>query len=91
MCLAIPGEIQERYPGDGGLPFAEVRFGSVTREVCLVYTPEARTGDYVIVHVGFAIQVLDQAAAAATQDELARLQELQEQRDRPRSDGEEPS
>lgn len=40
-----------------------MRFGVVAREVCLAYTPEAREGDYVIVHAGFAIQVLDEAAA----------------------------
>lgn len=73
MCLAIPGEILETHPGANGLPVAEVRFGAVTREVCLAYTPEARVGDWVIVHAGFAIQTLDRAAAEATLAELARL------------------
>jgi hydrogenase expression/formation protein HypC len=66
MCLAVPGKIVERWEGAGGLPFGKVRFGSVAREVCLAYTPEAGPGDYVIVHVGFAIQRLDEAAAART-------------------------
>lgn len=66
MCLAVPGEIIEQWEGAGGLPFGKVRFGSVAREVCLAYTPEARAGDYVIVHVGFAIQRLDRAAAERT-------------------------
>lgn len=70
MCLAIPGKIIEQWEGAGGLPFGKVRFGSVAREVCLAYVPEARAGDYVIVHVGFAIQRLDQASAERTLAEL---------------------
>ena len=66
MCLAIPGEILSLNPTTGGLPGARVRFGHVVQEVCLAYTPEAGVGDYVIVHVGFAIQVLDEKAAAET-------------------------
>jgi hydrogenase expression/formation protein HypC len=72
MCLALPGRIVERVEGPGALPFAKVAFGSVAREVCLAYTPEAQVGDYVIVHVGFAIQRLDEAAAERT---LALLEE----------------
>ncbi len=66
MCLAIPGLILERTDGPGGLPFARVRFGTVTREVCLAYVPDAAPGQYVIVHVGFAIQRLDEEAARRT-------------------------
>ena len=66
MCLALPGRIVERREGAGGLPFATVEFGSVQREACLAYTPDAELGDYVIVHAGFAIQRLDQAAARRT-------------------------
>lgn len=74
MCLALPGKILERRDGPGGLAFGKVQFGSVAREVCLAYTPEARPGDYVIVHVGFAIQRLDEAAAHRT---LATLEAAQ--------------
>jgi len=63
MCLAIPGELLDRSEGPSGLPFGRVRFGSVVKEVCLAYTPDAQPGDYLIVHVGFAIQTLDEAAA----------------------------
>ena len=73
MCLAIPGEIVEVREPPGGLRMADVRFGAVAREVCLAYTPEAGPGDWVIVHVGFAIQVLDRRAAAATLAELGGL------------------
>jgi hydrogenase expression/formation protein HypC len=71
MCLAIPGKILEARDGADGLRVASVQFGSVTRDVCLAYTPEAQVGDYVIVHVGFAIQRLDEAAAERTLADLA--------------------
>lgn len=76
MCLALPGRIVEMIEAGetasttGALPFARVEFGSITREVCLAYTPEATVGDYVIVHVGFAIQCLDEQAARRTLDLL---------------------
>jgi hydrogenase expression/formation protein HypC len=63
MCLAIPGLLLDRAEGPSGLLFGRVRFGSVVKEVCLAYTPEAQPGDYLIVHVGFAIQHLDEDAA----------------------------
>ena len=63
MCLAIPGRLLDRTDGPSGLPFGRVSFGSVVNEVCLAYTPEARPGDYLVVHVGFAIQRLDEDAA----------------------------
>ncbi|MBI4570260.1 MAG: HypC/HybG/HupF family hydrogenase formation chaperone [Planctomycetes bacterium] len=66
MCLALPGVIEARWEGAGALPFARVRFGAVTRDVCLAYAPEAEIGDYVIVHAGFAIARLDAAAARET-------------------------
>jgi len=58
MCLGIPGEILEVHAGAGGLRFGTVRFGAADREVCLEYVPEARVGDYVIVHVGLAISTV---------------------------------
>lgn len=66
MCLALPGLVLDVSAGPGDLPFARVRFGSVVREVCLAYVPDAQPGDYVIVHVGFAIQRLDEEAAQRT-------------------------
>lgn len=58
MCLAIPGRILETYQHDE-LPMGKVEFGGIVKEVCLAYTPEAAVGDYVIVHVGFAISRVD--------------------------------
>lgn len=66
MCLALPGRIEERTEGPSGLPFARVRFGAVTQDVCLTFVPDAQVGEYVIVHVGFAIQKLDAAEAQRT-------------------------
>ena len=65
MCLAIPGRIV-KVNKDGLMRMGKVDFGGVTREVCLAYVPEADVGDYVIVHVGFAISQLDEAEAQET-------------------------
>ncbi|KOG54752.1 hydrogenase assembly protein HypC [Streptomyces griseoflavus] len=65
MCLGIPGRVLETYE-DAGLRMARVDFGGVRREACLEYTPEAAVGDYVVVHVGFAITTVDEAEAART-------------------------
>lgn len=65
MCLAIPGQIVEIGP-DGLMRMGKVDFGGVIREVCLAYVPEAGVGDFVIVHVGFAISQLDEAEAQET-------------------------
>ncbi|MEO0271282.1 MAG: HypC/HybG/HupF family hydrogenase formation chaperone [candidate division WOR-3 bacterium] len=62
MCLGIPGKIVNIYEKDGS-KFGKVEFGGIKREVCLDLTPEAKEGDYVIVHVGFAIQILDEKEA----------------------------
>ncbi len=62
MCLAIPGKIVEIYQRDE-LPMAKVDFGGVRKEICLAYTPEAAVGEYVLVHVGFALSRIDQQEA----------------------------
>ncbi|MEU7580121.1 HypC/HybG/HupF family hydrogenase formation chaperone [Streptomyces sp. NPDC041068] len=69
MCLGIPGRILETR-NDAGLRMATVDFGGVRREACLAYTPGARVGTYVIVHVGFAITEVDEAEAVRTLDVL---------------------
>lgn len=72
MCLGIPGKIVERYERDG-LPMGKVDFGGALREACLSYVPEASVGDYVLIHVGFAINRLSEEEA---QETLALLQEI---------------
>ena len=79
MCLGVPGRIEEVY-GKDGLKMARVDFGGVSREVCLDYVPEAKVGEYCIVHVGFAISLLSEAEARETLallDEIANLDEAQ--------------
>lgn len=78
MCLAVPGRIVQRYERDE-TPMAEVDFGGVQKEVCLQYIPDAAMGDYVIVHVGFAIQRLDEASALQTLATFENLGILEEE------------
>lgn len=72
MCLAIPGKIVELYQRDE-LPMAKVEFGGVRKEVCLAYTPEAELGEYVLVHVGFALSRIDEQEA---QEIFSTLQQI---------------
>ena len=65
MCLGIPGKIVEIYDANG-LTMGKVDFGGVVRETCLAYVPEAQVGDYTIVHVGFALNLIDEAEAQKT-------------------------
>ncbi len=71
MCLAIPGRIQ--HIQDDDLRTGTVSFAGVTKEICLTMVPEAQIGDYVIVHVGFAISKVDEQAAKTT---LAMIEEF---------------
>ncbi len=65
MCLGVPGKIVETYE-KGGLQMAKVDFGGVFREACLNYVPEAKVGEYCIIHVGFAISLLSETDAMET-------------------------
>ena len=65
MCLGIPGRITE-IRDEGGLAMGKVDFGGVRKDACLAYLPDVRLGDYVIVHVGFAISQVDEAEARKT-------------------------
>ncbi len=62
MCLGIPGQIVETYSKES-LPMAKVDFGGIAKDICLSYTPEAEPGQYVLVHVGFAISLIDEEEA----------------------------
>lgn len=74
MCLGIPGKVVEIYQQDD-LPMGKVEFGGILKEVCLAYTPEIQVGDYVIVHVGFAISRLDEAEAEEVFSYLEQIEE----------------
>jgi len=65
MCLAVPGRVLRLFEADDTL-MSEVDFGGVVKQVCLQYVPDTAVGDYVIVHVGFALQKLDEESALTT-------------------------
>ena len=78
MCLAIPGKI-ERITGDDALTrMGQVNFGGVLKDACLAYVPEAQVGDYVIVHVGFALSRVDEAEAQKVFEYLKEMEGLEE-------------
>lgn len=78
MCLSIPGKIVEIY-NDGSLLMGRVDFGGVLKEVCLDYVPEAKTGQYVLIHVGFAISLLDAEEAQETMGILREMAALDDE------------
>lgn len=77
MCLAIPGRVQRLFDDDILGPSAEVNFGGAIRVVSAAYVPEAALGDYLIVHAGCAISVLDEQAALQVLAELEAMQQCQ--------------
>lgn len=78
MCLAVPGKILSIAEGDELERAGRVSFGGVVKEVNLAYVPEAQVGDYVVVHVGFALSVVDEEAARQTLDYYRQMGELAE-------------
>ncbi len=78
MCLGVPGKIIDIYES-GGLRMGKVDFGGVTKEVCLAYVPEAKVGDYTVIHVGFALNVLDEAEALQTLELLRQIGAIDEE------------
>lgn len=79
MCLAVPGKIVTIVVEEFlGLRSGKVDFGGIRKEICLDYTPEARVGDYVMVHVGFALSVVDEEEAQRVFEALRQLDLLEE-------------
>ncbi|WP_418005121.1 HypC/HybG/HupF family hydrogenase formation chaperone [Mycobacterium sp. PDNC021] len=78
MCLAVPGKILSLSERDGTL-MSLVDFGGIQKDVCLQYIPDAAVGEYVVVHVGFAIQRLDEESAIKTLTEFEHLGVLNEE------------
>ena len=80
MCLAVPGRVVE-IMDDGDISFrrAKVDFGGIRKEINLAYTPEAQVGNYVLVHVGFAISVVDEVEAQQVFKYLEELGALKEE------------
>ncbi|NIO00816.1 MAG: HypC/HybG/HupF family hydrogenase formation chaperone [Candidatus Latescibacteria bacterium] len=76
MCLAVPGKVLEIHGSDPILRTARVSFGGIVKKVNLAYVPEVRVGDYVIVHVGFAISRLDEKEAMEVFSYLEEMDEI---------------
>ncbi|MBP7863249.1 HypC/HybG/HupF family hydrogenase formation chaperone [bacterium] len=74
MCLAIPGLVEDTF-FENDMYLATVNFSGVKRRICLTYTPEAKKGDYVLVHVGFALTVVNENEAEETLKALAAMGE----------------
>ena len=72
MCLAVPGKVESIRDDDGTL-MGRVNFGGVVKDVCLAYLPGIAVGDYALVHVGFAISMIDEASARETHRTFAEL------------------
>ncbi len=78
MCLAIPGKVLEIQPDAAGVRMAKANFGGIVKQVCLEYTPDVNCGDYVLVHVGFALQKVDEVEAQRTYEALQAMNQLTE-------------
>ena len=79
MCLGVPGKVIHITTDPLGMSMGTVSFGGITKEVCLACVPDVQVGDYVVVHVGFAISVIDEREAMAVfafLEEMAALSEL---------------
>ena len=78
MCLGVPGKVMKITENETGMMMGTVNFGGISKEVCLAYVPEAKVGDYVIVHVGFAISIVDENEARQVFEYLNEIDELKE-------------
>ena len=78
MCLGVPGEIVEIQEDELGMTMGRVRFGGISKEVCLAYIDEPKLGEYVLVHVGFALSRIDEDEAHRTLKILEEMGELAE-------------
>ena len=78
MCLAIPGKVLEIQTNGEGVRMGRTNFGGIVKQVCLEYTPEVNAGDYVLVHVGFALSKVDEEEAARTYQLLEEMKQLGE-------------
>jgi hydrogenase expression/formation protein HypC len=78
MCLAVPGKVLEIERNPQGVRMAKANFGGIVKTVCLEYTPEIVPGDYVLVHVGFALSKVDEEEAARTYEILREMNQLAE-------------
>jgi hydrogenase expression/formation protein HypC len=78
MCLGVPGRVVSLAPDATGMTMGRVNFGGITKEVCMAYVPEAEVGNYVVVHVGFAISIISEEEASQVFEYLREIGELDE-------------
>jgi hydrogenase expression/formation protein HypC len=78
MCLAIPGKVLEIQRDAEGVRMGKTNFGGIVKQVCLEYTPDVECGDYVLVHVGFALSKVDEEEAQRTYKALEAMKQLGE-------------
>lgn len=78
MCLAVPGKIVSIEEADATFRSGRVNFGGIVKQVSLSYVPEANIGDYVVVHVGFALSIVDEQGAMQVFEYLRQMDELGE-------------
>ncbi len=78
MCLGVPGKLVSIQSDPLGMTMGRVSFAGIVKQVCLAYTPDVEVGDYVVVHVGFAIAKIDEAQAAEVFRYLEEMGELGE-------------
>ncbi len=78
MCLGVPGKVLEVYNDALEIAMGRISFGGIVKEVCLAYTPDAQVGEYVIVHAGFAISVVDEQEAMEVFRMLEQMEDLAE-------------
>jgi len=78
MCLGVPGQVIAIEPNSLGMIMGKVNFAGVIKRVCLAYVPEIQVGDYVVVHVGFAISKVDEQEASKVFAYLREMDDLRE-------------
>jgi hydrogenase expression/formation protein HypC len=78
MCLGVPGKVIHIEENTSGMSMGKVSFAGINKEVCLAYVPEVKVGEYVIVHAGFALSILDEAEALEVFDLLRQIDDLGE-------------
>lgn len=78
MCLGVPGKVLTLEENPFGMTMGRVSFGGIVKDVCLAYVPEVQVGEYVVVHVGFAISTIDEQEAIKVFEFLRDMGELDE-------------
>ncbi len=78
MCLAVPGRVVDIFEADG-IQMGKMDFDGITKNICLAYVPDIKVGEYAIVHVGFAIEKLDEKTAIETLEMFRQMGSLEEE------------